>query len=178
MRNETDLFSTLSKHMHLPRAPYFVVETPKLHQPAACCPHLWGYHTAAMATFIITTMIRQYYKSNRTDVSGTAITWVTCIGLVSGIGGTMSKKLVYHKQFPNYIMCLFCVHTGTRYLVVTLSIVQELYRSRTITVQEHHISRMQLFPNSNLFKHWAFIYLNLISSIISWQNRPISQPSS
>jgi len=79
--------------MHLPRAPYFVVETPKLNQPAACCPHLWGYHNAAMAMFIITTMTRQYYKSNRTDVSGTAITWVTCIGSVSGIGGKISKKL-------------------------------------------------------------------------------------
>jgi len=162
--------------MHLPRAPYFVVETPKLHQPAACCPHLWGYHTAAMATFIITTMIRQYYKSNRTDVSGTAITWVTCIGLVSGIGGTMSKKLVYHKQFPNYIMCLFlCPHRHS------ISCSYTIHSSRTIPFKNYYRSRTsptQLFPNVNLFKHWAFIYLNLISSILSWQNRRINQPSS
>jgi len=61
--------------------------------------HFWGNRTAAIATVIMTTITRQYNRAIAQIfrvLYCTAITWVTCVGSLRGMGGTISKKLGYN----------------------------------------------------------------------------------
>jgi len=69
----------------------------------------WGNRTAATATLLLLQLL---YNTKRTIKQGLAITSVTCVGSLSGLGGTIIKKggggtisnFPFCKDLSNYIL--------------------------------------------------------------------------